>query len=52
VFHLGLNTVEQILQGQQPVDFRQPAEEVAASESFIDRHAAMTDRGPKVESPD
>ena len=28
VFHLGWNTVEQILQGQQPIDVRQPAEEV------------------------
>ena len=28
MFHLGWNTVEQILQGQQPIDFRQPAEEV------------------------
>ena len=35
------------MQGQQPVDFRQPAERLAASESFIDRHAAMTIAGQK-----
>ena len=53
MFHLGWDTVERILQGQRPVASPDNMlRELAASESFIDRHTGITDRGPKAESAD